>query len=209
MRVSPSSALLAALVVLIGATGYVAPSEDPLAGLVGSLGGSTAVGGRETTGPISIRDSIVGDIISISVNTRTTVRTNVSIELLQMLVCALNEHGNYGIEMTDVLASGDPVTITGNTIGDLVNVNVNVTANIQNEINQDYTNIWALLLSSTGDVDLFRKLSSALEQSAQSPSSPSGSVATKETPSQNQPGKKEVDVEQALKKLFPNLASKQ
>uniref|UniRef100_A0A182K7H3 Uncharacterized protein n=1 Tax=Anopheles christyi TaxID=43041 RepID=A0A182K7H3_9DIPT len=104
-----------------------------------------------------------------------------------------------------VMAAGDPITISGNTIGDLVNVNVNVTANIQNEIKQDYVNILALLLSSTGDVELFRQLSQAIEDTnAPSTVSP----GTDEKGAQSQP-KQQIDIEDALRKLFPKLVKKQ
>uniref|UniRef100_A0A182IYI2 Uncharacterized protein n=1 Tax=Anopheles atroparvus TaxID=41427 RepID=A0A182IYI2_ANOAO len=106
--------------------------------------------------------------------------------------------------VTLVMASGDPITITGNTFGDLVNVNVNVTANIENEINQDYVNILALLLSSTGDVELFRKLAGSVEQTTTTTESPNPMVAADHP----QP-KEDINIEQALKKLFPLLANKQ
>uniref|UniRef100_A0A4Y0BWE3 Uncharacterized protein n=1 Tax=Anopheles funestus TaxID=62324 RepID=A0A4Y0BWE3_ANOFN len=92
--------LLLGLAIGIALVGCVAPAEDlPLAELLGSFG---IVDGKEVSGPISIRDSIIGDIISISVNVNSTIRTNISIELLQTVVCALNEYGHYGIEMDDV-----------------------------------------------------------------------------------------------------------
>uniref|UniRef100_A0A182Q5T8 Lipid-binding serum glycoprotein N-terminal domain-containing protein n=1 Tax=Anopheles farauti TaxID=69004 RepID=A0A182Q5T8_9DIPT len=232
--------LLGLVTIALAAVGSVAPAEDPLAGLLGT----TFIGGKEVSGPISIRNSIIGDIISISVNVNSTIRANVSAELLQVLVCALNEYGDYGITMSDVrkaltrcilgqffcflfhttdvyihqhpttsfavsmvIASGDPITISGNTIGDLVNVNVNVTANIQNEINQDYVNVLALLMSSTGDVDLFRKLTKALEE--KNPSSIAASPnATEEKVQPSQP-KEEFNVEEAIKQLFPKLINKQ
>uniref|UniRef100_A0A182UU62 Uncharacterized protein n=1 Tax=Anopheles merus TaxID=30066 RepID=A0A182UU62_ANOME len=221
------AALLVGLAVLVATVGRVAPAEqeDPLSQLL--LFGDSAeelvggrYGGQAVTGPISIRDSIVGDIISISVRVNSTVRANVSLELVQIVVCALNEYGHYGIEMADVrqalarcaiclaLASGDPITISGNTIGDLVNVNVNVTANIQNEINQDYVNILALLLSSTGDVELFRRLSHAAEETDAAPSTMAPSTDAKAPSPQSQP-KQDIDIEEALRKLFPKLVNKQ
>uniref|UniRef100_A0A4Y0BRS6 Uncharacterized protein n=1 Tax=Anopheles funestus TaxID=62324 RepID=A0A4Y0BRS6_ANOFN len=103
-----------------------------------------------------------------------------------------------------VLATGDPITISGNTIGDLVNVNVNVTANIQNEINQDYVNILALLLSSTGDVELFRKLNNAMQDSAVTTGSPS--AVGNDVPQQQT---EDINIEEALKKLFPKLVKNQ
>ena len=106
------------------------------------------------------------------------------------------------------LVSGDPITISGNTIGDLVNVNVNVTANIQNEINQDYVNILALLLSSTGDVELFRRLSHAAEETDAAPSTMAPSTEAKAPSLQSQP-KQDIDIEEALRKLFPKLVNKQ
>uniref|UniRef100_A0A182WHM9 Uncharacterized protein n=1 Tax=Anopheles minimus TaxID=112268 RepID=A0A182WHM9_9DIPT len=109
---------------------------------------------------------------------------------------------SFGVSM--VLASGDPITISGNTIGDLVNVNVNVTANIQNEINQDYVNVLGLLLSSTGDVELFRKLGKAMEKSASTTDSPSA-IGNGDPPQQTD----DIAIEEALKKLFPNLVKKQ
>uniref|UniRef100_A0A182NGC8 Uncharacterized protein n=1 Tax=Anopheles dirus TaxID=7168 RepID=A0A182NGC8_9DIPT len=222
--------LLGLVTMALAAVGSMAPAGDPLDGLLGT----SVIGGKEVSGPISIRDSIIGDIISISVNVNSTIRTNVSAELLRVLVCALNEYGDYGIELSDtnernirqhflkmngrvkisalllgfavsmVMASGDPITITGNTIGDLVNVNVNVTANIQNEINQDYVNVLALLMSSTGDVDLFRKLRSAMEEK-----DPSTAPATGIEKVEHSQPKEEINIEEALRKLFPKLGNKQ
>uniref|UniRef100_A0A182SZ21 Uncharacterized protein n=1 Tax=Anopheles maculatus TaxID=74869 RepID=A0A182SZ21_9DIPT len=105
---------------------------------------------------------------------------------------------------TMVMASGDPITISGNTIGDLVNVNVNVTANIQNAINQDYINMLGLLLSSTGDVDLFRKLGK--DTDATPTTTDSSTSIEKDGPSQQHEA---VNIEEALKKLFPKLVNKQ
>uniref|UniRef100_A0A182T983 Uncharacterized protein n=1 Tax=Anopheles maculatus TaxID=74869 RepID=A0A182T983_9DIPT len=99
-------ALLPGLALLFAIIGCVAPAEDPMSGLLDSFSqgasGFGIIGRQEVSGPISIRDSIVGDIISISVNVNSTIRTNVSLELVQTVVCALNEYGNYGIEMDDV-----------------------------------------------------------------------------------------------------------
>uniref|UniRef100_A0A182XVH5 Uncharacterized protein n=1 Tax=Anopheles stephensi TaxID=30069 RepID=A0A182XVH5_ANOST len=181
MKPNQRVAFLLGHAILFAVVGCVAPVEDPLAQLLDSVSpGLGVIGGQKVSGPISIRDSIVGDIISISVNVNSTIRTNVSVQLLQTVVCALNEYG------------------------DLVNVNVNVTANIQNEINQDYMNVLALLLSSTGDVDLFRKLSKANEET--SPTTVSSASVGKDVPSQQH---ETVNIEEALKKLFPKLASKQ
>uniref|UniRef100_A0A182U0B1 Uncharacterized protein n=1 Tax=Anopheles melas TaxID=34690 RepID=A0A182U0B1_9DIPT len=103
------AALLVGLAVLVAIVGRVAPAEqeDPLSQLL--LFGDSAeelvggrYGGQAVTGPISIRDSIIGDIISISVRVNSTIRTNVSLELVQIVVCALNEYGHYGIGMADV-----------------------------------------------------------------------------------------------------------
>ncbi|KFB47078.1 hypothetical protein ZHAS_00015122 [Anopheles sinensis] len=107
--------------------------------------------------------------------------------------------------VTLVMASGDPITITGNTFGDLVNVNVNVTANIENEINQDYVNILALLLSSTGDVELFRKLAGSLEPSTATSTETSNMKEADDHRKMNE----DINIEQALKKLFPQLVKKQ
>uniref|UniRef100_A0A182P859 Secreted protein n=1 Tax=Anopheles epiroticus TaxID=199890 RepID=A0A182P859_9DIPT len=171
-------AVLYGVAMLIATVGSVAPDEDPLSQLALLLGDSSTglgvIGGQEVSGPISIRDSIVGDIISISVRVNSTVRTNVSLELLQIVVCALNEYGHYGIEMAD------------------------------NEINQDYVNILALLLSSTGDVELFHQLSHAMGETA--PSTVPPNTNENGAPA---PPKDEISVEEALKKLFPKLAKKQ
>uniref|UniRef100_A0A182W2Q2 Uncharacterized protein n=1 Tax=Anopheles minimus TaxID=112268 RepID=A0A182W2Q2_9DIPT len=104
MKRNRRASWLLGLALVITIIGCVAPAEDlPLAELLGSFArSSSSVGGEEVSGPISIRDSIIGDIISISVNVNSTIRTNVSIELLQTVVCALNEYGDYGIEMDDV-----------------------------------------------------------------------------------------------------------
>uniref|UniRef100_A0A182LZY9 Uncharacterized protein n=1 Tax=Anopheles culicifacies TaxID=139723 RepID=A0A182LZY9_9DIPT len=108
----------------------------------------------------------------------------------------------FGISL--VLATGDPITISGNTIGDLVNVNVNVTANIQNEINQDYLNVLGLLLSSTGDVELFRKLGKAMEKADSTTTSPNA-IGNADSSQQTE----DINIEEALKKLFPHLMKKQ
>uniref|UniRef100_A0A182MU88 Uncharacterized protein n=1 Tax=Anopheles culicifacies TaxID=139723 RepID=A0A182MU88_9DIPT len=104
MKQNQRMATLLGFAIVVAIVGCVAPAEDlPLAELLGSFSrSSTSVGREEVSGPISIRDSIIGDIISISVNVNSTIRTNVSIELLQTIVCALNEYGDYGIEMDDV-----------------------------------------------------------------------------------------------------------
>uniref|UniRef100_A0A182JJH3 Uncharacterized protein n=1 Tax=Anopheles atroparvus TaxID=41427 RepID=A0A182JJH3_ANOAO len=96
---------LGALVLLAVTVGSVAPNDDPLSRLLdtGGTGAFGSIGGKEVSGPISIRDSIIGDIISINVKvTNTTWTSSVSVELLRVLVCALNEYGDYGIEMADV-----------------------------------------------------------------------------------------------------------
>ncbi|KFB47079.1 hypothetical protein ZHAS_00015123 [Anopheles sinensis] len=91
------------VVLLVLTVGSVAPADpDPISSLL-DIGGFGSVGGKAVSGPISIRDSIVGDIISINVKVTNTTRiTNVSAELVQVLVCALNQYGDYGIEMADV-----------------------------------------------------------------------------------------------------------
>lgn len=85
-------------------------SADPLP--LNSLFDQTLLGigrneglGAPANGPISIRESTVGDIISITININGTVQSDMSVQLVNVLVMALNNFGNYEITMSDVRAA--------------------------------------------------------------------------------------------------------
>ncbi|KAL1396918.1 hypothetical protein pipiens_010153 [Culex pipiens pipiens] len=62
------------------------------------------------------------------------------------------------------IAQADPITVSGNTIGDLVNVNVNIKADIRNDVHQhfgsadstgaDLANVWDRIQEVVGKLPL-------------------------------------------------------
>lgn len=68
----------------------------------GAIFGQTLLGGEAVGGPVTIRESTVGDIINITVNINGTVHSEVTVEFLNVLIGALNDYGSYGITLSDL-----------------------------------------------------------------------------------------------------------
>lgn len=97
--------ILVAIIALLVAMVTVSADPLPLNGIFDQtlLGIGRIEGlGAQTNGPISIRESTVGDIINITININGTVESNISLQLVNVLVTALNDFGNYGITMSNV-----------------------------------------------------------------------------------------------------------